>query len=152
MKKVIIAGGRDFDDYDFLEKSIDELNIEIGEVVSGKAPGVDTLGEKYAESKGISVKEFPADWSSFGRAAGPIRNKQMAEYADVLVAFWDQKSKGTKSMINLALKNGLKVYIIHYEAVEGATKKKSVKGIMKAASDSRYEKNMQTKLFDDESI
>jgi len=115
MSKTIIAGGRDFDDYEFLKKNIEELDIEINEIVSGKAKGADTLGERYATEKEISIKGFPADWNKFGKGAGPIRNKQMAEYADVLIAFWDSKSKGTKSMINLAKKNDLEVHVIQYK-------------------------------------
>lgn len=111
--KLIIAGTRTFDDYNLLKNSIDELELDIKEIVSGKSKGADLLGEQYANENLISIKEFPANWSKFKRAAGPIRNREMAEYADVLIAFWDLKSKGTKSMINLARKNNLKVYIIN---------------------------------------
>ena len=112
MGKTIIAGGRDFCDYDFLKESLNDLKISITEIVSGKAKGVDALGEQYAKEHGIEVKEFPADWKKIGRGAGPIRNEEMAVYADTLVAYWDGKSKGTKSMITLAKKHGLKVHVI----------------------------------------
>lgn len=114
MSKTIIAGGRDFDGYNFLKENIDKLDITITEVVSGKCQGVDLFGEKYAKENEIKIKEFPANWKQFGKAAGPIRNGEMAKYADTLIAFWDQKSKGTKSMIDLAKKNGLTVYVINY--------------------------------------
>jgi hypothetical protein len=114
MNKTIIAGGRGFDDYEFLKESVDALEIDITEVVSGKCKGVDLFGEQYAKENEIKIKEFPANWKQFGRSAGPIRNGEMAKYADTLIAFWDQKSKGTKSMINLAKKNGLTVHVINY--------------------------------------
>jgi YspA, cpYpsA-related SLOG family len=116
--KVIIAGGRDFNDYELLTKSLEKIlsNYESKyiEIVSGMCRGADLLGIKYAETKGISIREFPADWNKYGNRAGPIRNRQMAEYADALVVFWDGKSRGTKSMINEAENNELKTRIIKY--------------------------------------
>ncbi len=78
--KIIIAGSRDFDDYDLLREKCDLIlsNIKTVEIVSGQARGADSLGEKYAKEKGYKLKLFPADWSQ-GKMAGMIRNKQMAE-------------------------------------------------------------------------
>ena len=87
--KVIIAGGRDFNNYDLLSQTMDELNIIVSEVVCGDAAGADTLGAAWASANGIAVKHYPADWGTYGRSAGIIRNRQMAEYADFLIAFWD---------------------------------------------------------------
>lgn len=113
---VIIAGGRNFDDYDFLVDSINSLDMHHPvEVVSGKARGADTLGERYAKENLYPVKEFPADWNTHGRSAGPIRNKEMADYADGLIAFWDGQSRGTKNMIDTAKKLGLEVKVFHYD-------------------------------------
>lgn len=114
--KVIIAGGREFSDYELLKSSCDNILSSVTdiEIVSGKSLGADKLGEYYAKEKGYKVKEFPADWIKYKKGAGPIRNKQMAEYADGLIAFWDGRSKGTKNMIDLAKKHGLKVRIIKY--------------------------------------
>lgn len=114
--KIIIAGGRDFNDFSKLKLICDSLLIkhEIIEIVSGCANGADKLGERYALEKGYIIKQFPADWSKFGKSAGYIRNTQMAEYADALIAFWDGKSKGTQHMINLAKKCKLKIKIINY--------------------------------------
>lgn len=116
--RVIIAGGREFNDYQMVEETCDFLfkdkdNTEI-EIVSGKAKGADSLGEKYAKEKGYPVVDFPADWSQYGKSAGYKRNKQMAEYANVLVAFWDGNSKGTKLMIELAKSNNLLVRVKKY--------------------------------------
>ena len=114
--RVIVAGGREFNNYELLKSSCDRILIRQTniEIVSGKALGADKLGEDYAKEKGYKIKEFPADWIKYKKGAGPIRNKQMAEYADELIAFWDGLSKGTKNMIELAKKHGLKIKVIYY--------------------------------------
>ena len=117
--KVIIAGSRNFDDYKILKEFCDKVlaNQTHIEIVSGTAEGADLLGEKYASEKGYTVKRFPADWEKHGKSAGPIRNEEMAKYADGLIAFWNGKSKGTKNMINLAKKYKLKIRIKHIEEI-----------------------------------
>ena len=92
--------------------------FKFDEVVSGKARGADTFGEIWANEHGIPVKEFPADWDKFGRSAGPIRNGQMAEYGDALIAFLAPGSKGTKNMIEQAQKKGLFVLVYNLEEDE----------------------------------
>lgn len=116
--KVIIAGGRDFDNYELLKERCDyylqnKLKEDRVVIVSGHANGADSLGERYAQERGLECETYPADWKAHGRAAGPIRNAKMAEVADALIAFWDGKSRGTKSMIELANKKGLKVSVVH---------------------------------------
>lgn len=64
------------------------------------------MGERYAKERGYAVSEHPADWDRYGKSAGYIRNKEMAEEADALMAFWDGKSRGTMHMINLAKEKG----------------------------------------------
>jgi hypothetical protein len=107
--KTIIAGGRDYrfnqEDWEMLE------GLVITEVVCGGARGADECGRQWAISKGIPVKMFPADWNTNGKAAGCIRNRQMAEYGERLVAFWDGVSRGTKNMIATAEKLGLEVIV-----------------------------------------
>lgn len=98
MTKLIIAGGRDFDDYTLLKKALSKLP-KPDEIICGKARGADTLGEDYAMDQEITIVKFPADWDRYGKAAGHIRNRRMADYADILLVFWDGKSTGTKSMI-----------------------------------------------------
>ena len=112
--KVIIAGGRDFDDYNLLHQTCEKMLVRQTdvEIVSGTARGADTLGEKYANEKGYPIKRFPANWNEYGKSAGYKRNSEMAEYADALIAFWDGKSKGTKHMIDLAKSNGLRVKVV----------------------------------------
>lgn len=120
--RVIIAGGRDFTDYHKLKtymncllQLLDKSQVEI---ISGGAKGADFLGERYAREFGYKLKRFPADWNKYGKAAGPIRNKEMALYAaeakGVLVAFWDGSSRGTYDMITRAEEYGLEVYIPKY--------------------------------------
>lgn len=115
--RVIIAGGRDFNDYHLLERTMDHLLSNITAdvvVVCGMARGADTLGEQYAKARGYRVDYYPADWDKHGRSAGYRRNEQMAQNADALVAFWDGMSRGTKSMIDLARQYNLKVRVKHY--------------------------------------
>ena len=85
--------------------------MTITEVVSGGARGVDQLGERWARDNGCQVKRFLPNWSRDGKAAGHIRNRQMGDYADALVAIWDGKSRGTAGMIEYARGRGLKVFV-----------------------------------------
>ena len=109
--KVIIAGSRDINDLKHINQTVFESKFKISEVVSGTARGVDRLGERWAKENNVQIKQFPANWDKLGKSAGVIRNKQMAEYADALIAIWDGHSVGTKHMINIALKMGLQVYV-----------------------------------------
>jgi hypothetical protein len=117
MIKLIIAGSRTFVNYEFLKKKCDQMLSEINEnveIVSGTARGADKLGEQYAKEKGYSIKRFPADWGTHGKAAGYLRNGEMALYATHLICFWDGKSKGSKHMIDLARMNNLKINIVQF--------------------------------------
>lgn len=119
--RIIIAGSREFDNYNLLESTISNFikeNTNNVEIVSGTARGADQLGEQFAIEYGYQIKRFPANWKLYGKSAGPIRNREMAEYASggqgVLFAFWDGKSRGTKSMIDLAKKCGVEVHVVRY--------------------------------------
>lgn len=118
MFRVIVAGGRDFNNYAGLAATLDYLlkniNDEI-QIVCGMARGADRLGEKYAKEHGYKVIYCPADWDIDGRSAGFKRNIRMAECADALVAFWDGKSTGTKHMIETAQNKGLDVRVKRYQ-------------------------------------
>jgi len=107
MFKVIIAGGRRFNDYDLLKKSCDHMlqKYDPNEIiiVSGGAKGADTLGEKYAQESGMKIERYPVNWHSsgvFDRTAGLKRNEVMGRTADAAVIFWDNESHGTKHMIS----------------------------------------------------
>lgn len=109
--KVIIAGVRTGVPQQTVLDAVSKSGFAISEVVSGGATGVDAQGETWAQSQNIPVKRFPADWAKHGKAAGPIRNGQMADYAEALIAIWDGQSRGTKNMIEQARKKGLRVYV-----------------------------------------
>lgn len=113
MLKVIVAGGRDFSDYKMLTKTLDHLKKPF-EVVCGEAKGADSLGKRYANENELKVHSFPADWNTHGKSAGYKRNEQMAEFADACIAFWDGKSRGTKHMIDIATRKGLKLLVVRY--------------------------------------
>ena len=116
--RVIIAGCRDFADYELLKEKCDfylqNKEKEDIVIVSGHASGADALGERYAQERGLQLETYPADWKAHGRAAGPIRNENMARVANALIAFWDGKSRGTKNMIETARKYNLKVAVVRY--------------------------------------
>lgn len=111
--KTIIAGSREITDYNIVHKAVYESPWVITEVVSGGARGVDSLGEQAAAAFAIPVKVFPAAWDLHGRAAGPIRNQQMAEYSEGLIAIWDGVSVGTHDMIKRAERMKLRVHVIN---------------------------------------
>lgn len=122
--KAIIAGTRTFNNYDYL-KTIINLKVEerpqITEIVSGGAKGADALGERFAAEHKIPLKIFPADWNRFGKAAGPLRNEQMALYADMLIAFWDYESQGTFHMIKTMHEKWKTVYVFSADIISKLT-------------------------------
>lgn len=117
--KIIVAGGRNFNNYDVMDKVLSNyIGSSNDIIVSGDAAGADTLGARWGQFNHLVVKHFPADWDYYGHAAGYIRNIEMAEYADMLIAFWDGKSKGTAHMIKTAQRNGLPYYVFNYNGEE----------------------------------
>ncbi len=116
IKRVVIAGCRDYNDYEEAKEYIDFCLSNIRKendiiIISGCASGADAIGERYAKENGFKVEKYPADWETHGKSAGPIRNKQMAEVSDYVICFWDEKSRGTKSMIDFAKECGKPVKI-----------------------------------------
>jgi hypothetical protein len=107
--KTIIAGTRTINDYNLLLVALSKIDWEITEVVCGMADGVDSLGLRWAEENNIKLSKFAAEWNVYGRSAGPIRNAQMAKYADACIVIWDGESKGSKNMIRESLNHGLKL-------------------------------------------
>ena len=127
MCNIIIAGSREFNDYELLKSKCDEIiaSLPIPEIkclphmpsiriISGTARGADKLGERYALENGFILNKFPADWDRYGKSAGYKRNVLMAEHADVLIAFWDGISRGTRHMIEIARSKGLQVHIVQF--------------------------------------
>lgn len=114
--KIIVAGGRDFDDYRLLCRRLDYFFQKIHPtIVCGEAKGADSLGRRYAEEMGLEILSFPAQWEKYGKSAGYRRNEEMAQVADGLVAFWDGESKGTKHMIDHMKALGKPVKIVRYK-------------------------------------
>lgn len=114
--KIIVAGSRHLDNKETVFSIIDESPFDITELVHGAAKGVDTLAGEWAIENNIALSIFPADWTSHGKAAGPIRNGLMAKYADGLIAImWEdwKTSRGTKNMIDQALRNNLQVFVVN---------------------------------------
>lgn len=101
--RVIVAGSRNFTDFsvltEFCDKMLQNKREQGIEIISGTAKGADRLGEQYAKQRAFDLKCFPADWNTLGKRAGIVRNQQMGDYADALIAFWDGKSHGTHHMI-----------------------------------------------------
>ena len=116
--KWIVAGSRTFQNYKLLENKLNEIRDQIGEIVCGEAKGADTYGRIYAESKGIPIRSFPADWQTYGKAAGFMRNGEMAKYAHKAIVFWDGQSVGTKDMIERMEKLGKEMKIVYYNKEE----------------------------------
>lgn len=119
--KVIIAGSRSFGSYGhfeqlrlYLEMLEHERGWTITEVVWGCAAGADCLGRQWAQRGNRRIKAFRPDWQRHGKAAGPIRNRQMAEYADRAVVFWDGKSRGSKNMIEEMQRLGKPVEVVRF--------------------------------------
>lgn len=106
--KTIIAGSRHLENYEAFKAAFEmHCDWHPSEIVSGCAWGVDAMGERWAREKGIPVKQFPADWKTKGRGAGPIRNAQMAEYAEALFLYWNGESRGSANMLQQAKEKGL---------------------------------------------
>ena len=107
--RVIVCGGRDYDDTDFLNRTLNHFVPELSTVIQGDARGADRLAKDWADTNGIQCESFPADWRTHGRAAGPIRNKEMLKSgADRVVAF--PGGRGTQNMVDQSLKAGVEVY------------------------------------------
>ena len=99
---VAIVGGRDFYDYEQFKSCVDGEKIQFKSIVSGGARGVDSLAERYAKEIGVPLTIYLPDWTKHGKAAGPIRNRYIIENSDCVIAFWDEKSPGTRSSLKIA--------------------------------------------------
>ena len=118
VKKVVIAGCRDYTNYQEAKKYIDMFLSKIKNeyeivIISGGANGADSIGERYAMENGFKVEIFPAEWDKYGKSAGPIRNEKMAKASDFAICFWDGKSRGTASMISCAKSEGKALRVVY---------------------------------------
>ena len=109
--RVLVCGGRDYTDAKRVREELDALDAEerIRYVIEGEATGADTLAREWADLRWVPVLKFPADWNKHGKAAGPIRNKQMLDEGrpDLVVAF--PGGRGTANMIEQAERAGVPV-------------------------------------------
>lgn len=110
--KLAVIGSREFNNWELLNEKVSQLKPTL--IVSGGARGADTLGERYADENNIEKLIFPADWRKFGKSAGYIRNKNIIESCDEVIAFWDGKSRGTMHSINIAKESGKKVHLVRF--------------------------------------
>ena len=121
MTRILIAGSRSYNDYEefrdimnFICKDYNDI-----EIVSGGAHGADFLAEKYAKEYKLKLTVFKAQWDLYGKSAGYKRNIEMQNYISqspsrLCVCFWDGESKGTKHMIDLAMRYGLEVHVVNF--------------------------------------
>lgn len=117
--KLIIAGGRDFDDPVMMERVMyamqdTEFADKAVSIVSGMARGADALGYMFAHKYGVKVYEFHAQWNKYGKRAGFLRNEEMGRFADGLLAFWNEHSPGTRHMIDFMKCQGKPVTVVKY--------------------------------------
>jgi hypothetical protein len=115
---IAIVGGRDFNDYTLLKESIlayIDAHEKPENIVSGGAKGADTLAAQFAAEMGIPLLIFNPNYQRYGRGATLVRNTQIIENAEVVFAFWDGQSKGTKDSIKKAEKLEKELYVIKYK-------------------------------------
>lgn len=118
--RLVVCGCRDFSDYNLLSLEIDAYVKKLDNafsliIISGGASGADKLGEKYAKEHNLKVELYPALWDKYGKSAGVVRNREMADVSDGVIAFWDGESKGTKSMIESAREAGIPCKVVQYQ-------------------------------------
>lgn len=117
--KLIIAGGRDFNDRALMISTLQEL-VSKGdipncpELVCGMAKGADIMAWQLWNANHMPIHEFKADWDTYGKSAGYRRNVDMGKFADIAICFWDGKSKGTKHMIDIMKLQSKPVYVVGY--------------------------------------
>jgi hypothetical protein len=110
-KKLAIIGSRNFNDYDLLIEKVGKIeNIEA--IISGGASGADALAQQYAKDNGLPILIYYPDWDGIGRAAGFIRNQQIVNKCDELIAFVVNESKGSMHSVTLAKEKGVKVHLV----------------------------------------
>ena len=115
--KIAIVGSRSFDDYDKLLETMGlfcNAHELFGTLVSGGAKGADTLGENWAKYWGIAIERYLPDWNKYGKSAGFRRNSDIINACDIVLAFWDGKSKGTKHSLDLAREAKKPTFIVYF--------------------------------------
>lgn len=128
--KLIIAGGRDFNDYELLELECKAyISLNLGDdwlykdndwldrnifIINGGCEGADKLGKKFSDDYEVSSITINANWKLSGKSAGPIRNNQMADICSHAIIFWDGSSRGSKNMIDICIQRNIPYKVIKY--------------------------------------
>jgi hypothetical protein len=112
--KVGVVGSRNFDNYCVMESFLERIRLKhgISVIISGGARGADSLAERYAKKYEIPTEIFLPDWNTYGKSAGMRRNSDIVNASDMIVAFWDMVSTGTKNTINKATKAGKETWVV----------------------------------------
>ncbi len=115
--KLAIIGSRSFENYALMKEQLLALiqkdGLSLTHIVSGGAKGADTLGAQFAKEHQLELVVFKPDWKRFGKRAGFIRNTEIIEHADMVVAFWDGISNGTKDALDKSNTLGKKSFIVY---------------------------------------
>jgi hypothetical protein len=112
--RIGIIGSRGFNNYTLVKDVMSEYINNVDVIVSGGAKGADTLGEIWAKEFNKETLIFLPDWNKYGKRAGFIRNQDIVKNSDLIIAFWDGHSKGTKSSIDLCSKFNIPIKIVNY--------------------------------------
>jgi hypothetical protein len=110
--KVVICGSRDLQNYQLVEEAVTRSGFEISTVLSGSSRGVDRLGIAFARNHHHPVQVFMPEWERFGKRAGMVRNREMAQTAEAVIAIWDGQSRGTRNIIELASNRHLPCFVL----------------------------------------
>ena len=115
MSKVLVCGSRGITDRFWVTYAMSKAPLDYDLIIHGGARGVDSLAGEVAQNSGIPVKVVKPDWNKHGKKAGILRNKEMVDEADAVIAIWDGKSRGTKHSIDYAHSKGKPVYVTKVE-------------------------------------
>lgn len=126
--RVLICGGRSYQDEAPIRAALAALPADARIIHGGCRKGADSIADAAARQLALSVTVFPANWGKYGRAAGPIRNRQMLDEGqpDKVIAFWDGVSHGTGDMVRRAMSAGVPVEIIYQRGCESSLAPKDV--------------------------
>ena len=112
--RIGVIGSRAFNDVELLNRELDKYLDKVRVIVSGGAKGADKLGEMWALQNNITTEIFYPEFKFFGRGAYRMRNIEIVRNSDLIIAFWDGKSKGTNQTVGIAKKAGVPVMIVKY--------------------------------------
>lgn len=116
--RLAVVGSRSFNDYKFLSEILQWYDVKL--IISGGARGADSLARRFAEEHNLPLREFIPEWGRHGRSAGYLRNEQIVEACDEVVAFWNGKSRGTKHTIDIAEQQGKPVSVYWPQSVNSS--------------------------------